>query len=199
MSNIAGDTAIVELADARLSYYPGFLAVATADQLQQQLSTELNWKQAEIRLFGRLIREPRLTAWHADPGVVYSYSGRRLTAAGWPGSLVLLRQQISMLSGCEFNSMLGNLYRNGNDYMGWHSDDEVSLGSAPVVASVSLGAVRTFVLRRKDNHKIKHQIQLAHGSLLVMQGQTQHYWQHALPRRITVQQPRINLTYRWVI
>ncbi len=198
MHNPDIEASTVKLADATLSYYPRFLSTPAADKLQQQLTDELNWQQASIRLFGRDVCEPRLTIWHADPGVEYSYSGRRLVSSDWPDSLQQLKQRISTLSGQRFNAVLGNLYRDGYDYMGWHSDDETSLGDTPVIASVSIGAERPFVLRRKDNHQIKHQLILTHGSLLIMRDQTQQYWQHALPKRTGISQPRINLTYRCV-
>lgn len=194
----SADFHTIGLDQAVLAYNPGFLAADSADDLMQRLSEELDWQQASISLFGKTVAEPRLTAWHADPGVVYGYSGRRLPAVGWPDSLQRLRRQICAATGHAFNAVLGNLYRDGNDYMGWHSDDEASLGRRPVVASLSLGAERTFVLRRKDDHKVQHRMQLAHGSLLVMQGQTQHYWQHAMPKRLKVDRPRINLTFRLV-
>ncbi len=188
----------IELPDASLSYYPAFLSLEQKTELNHWLTAHLNWRQADIQLFGRAVREPRLTAWYADAGVDYRYSGRRLQPCAWPEPLEQLRQRISSFTRHPFNALLANCYRHGSDYMGWHSDDERSLGPAPVIASLSLGAERTFVLRRKANHREKYQLELADGSLLIMQGTTQQYWQHALPRRLRVTQPRINLTFRQV-
>lgn len=193
------DCSVIELDQAELQYTPGFVTATHADILFQRLQHELEWRQSHIYLFGRRVAEPRLTAWYADAGVVYRYSGRQLASNDWPDCLTELRALVCDAARIPFNSMLGNLYRNGRDYMGWHSDDEASLGQAPVIASVSLGVVRPFVLRRKEDHQRRYSLDLAHGSLLVMQGATQHAWQHSLPRRLKINQPRINLTFRHVV
>lgn len=182
-----------------LSYFSDFLNQAAADELLLWLQHKLDWQRTSIHLFGRQVLEPRLTAWYADEGVRYAYSGRQLSARPWPVSLSEIRQQINTVAHCAFNAVLGNYYRNGNDHMGWHSDDEGSLGDEPVIASLSLGAERDFILRRKDSHQQKQRLTLQHGSLLIMRGKTQLYWQHALPRRKGVVQPRINLTFRQVL
>lgn len=185
--------------NAHFNYFPGFLTRPAADELLLQLLGQSDWQQSSIHLFGRQVQEPRLTVWYADEGVKYAYSGRQLSANPWSVGLLKLRNQVSATTNSNFNAVLGNYYRNGSDYMGWHSDDETSLGSEPVIASLSLGAERCFMLRRKDNHHCKHRLSLQHGSLLIMRGTTQRYWQHALPRRKRVTQARINLTFRQVL
>ena len=198
MSDLNFNWPQIQLPNASLHYVPDFIPRAVADTLLDQLLAELNWQQSHIQLFGRRVLEPRLTSWYADAGVVYGYSGRQLNAQAWPDCLHSLRTQLCSYAGHHFNAVLANLYRNGMDSMGWHSDDESSLGVEPIIASISLGAERDFVLRRKDNHRIKHCLGLAHGSLLLMQAQTQHFWQHALPRRKRITQPRVNLTFRLI-
>lgn len=137
--------------------------------------------------------------WYADTDVHYQYSGRDCRALAWPGSLLALRRLLEQKLQQSFNGVLGNYYRDGNDAMGWHSDDERSLGQQPLIASISLGAGRDFLLRRKDDHTHKLTLHLQHGSLLLMAGGTQQYWQHALPRRKNVADARINLTFRHIL
>lgn len=189
---------VIDLPDAQLFYIPSFIQEIPATTTFTQLQNSLNWQQSAIHLFGRSVLEPRLTSWYADSGVRYAYSGRQLVANSWPSCLLNIRASLSALTGYQFNAVLANLYRNGSDYMGWHSDDETSLGAEPIIASISLGAEREFVLRRKDDHLVKYKLPLAHGSLLMMQGATQSYWQHALPKRKKVNSARINLTFRYV-
>jgi len=189
----------VDLPDASLVYWPAFFNRDAAGDLQHQLISILSWQQASIRLFGRDVLEPRLTAWYADPNIVYSYSGRDLLPRVWPDCLRKIQQQLTRHVPHQWNAVLGNLYRDGDDYMGWHSDNESSLGKEPMIASVSLGAEREFILRRKDNHRQQYRLSLSDGSLLLMQGSTQQFWQHSLPRRKKVKQARINLTFRQII
>lgn len=143
--------------------------------------------------------QPRKIAFQGDSGVSYAYSGDDHHAEPWHQALVLLRAEIEREAGCRFNCALLNLYRDGRDSMGWHSDDEAELGSCPTIASISLGAVRRFVLRSKKNNTTKLEIRPAHGSLMIMRGDLQHHWQHALPRTARDVQPRINLTFRRIV
>lgn len=142
--------------------------------------------------------EPRLTSWYSDTNVRYHYTGRTLPVVPWNEQTGQLRHQVESFTGHSFNAVLCNFYRNGEDYMGWHSDDEISLGNQPVIASLSLGVEREFLLRRKDDHQRKYAITLQHGSLLIMQGDLQTYWQHSLPKRKRVTEARINLTFRHI-
>ena len=174
------------------------LAGSLPDGLMQRLVTGLVWEQPEIRLFGRWHRIPRLQHWCADEGVLYRYSGRTLPAAPWSEELLWLRQRTEQLTGLVFNSVLVNLYRDGNDAMGWHADDEAELGPAPWIASWSFGANRDFCLRRKGESRTGHRMTLEDSTLLLMAPAIQQHWQHALPRRQRVSQPRLNLTFRQV-
>jgi len=182
--------------------FPQFLPAAEADQALDCLWQELEWSQKEIVLFGRRVVQPRLVAWYGDPGAVYRYSGLTLTPLAWHPLLRQLGDRIERVSGNRFNAVLANAYRDGRDSMGWHSDDEPELGDAPVIASLSLGATRRFLLRRRVPGKVKPnpsiELSLDHGSLLLMQGESQKRYQHALPRTRRPVTLRINLTYRLV-
>jgi alkylated DNA repair dioxygenase AlkB len=189
----------ITLADAELSFAEHFYATAIADNLFTQLLNETEWRQENIRVWAKLHLQPRLTAWHGEPDTDYSYSGIKLTAKPWTNTLLKIKNDISLVTGRQFNSVLLNLYRNQNDSMGWHSDDEPTLGRDPVIASLSLGATRTFKLKHKTKPEQKTlSIDLAHGSLLVMAGSTQHHWQHSIAKQSRTIGPRINLTFRQI-
>jgi alkylated DNA repair dioxygenase AlkB len=145
-------------------------------------------------MFGKRVPIPRLNAWYGE--LPYRYSGTTFEASLPPAPLQTLQAQINRDTGWQLNSVLANLYRNGLDHMGWHSDDEQSLGSTPQIASLSLGAQRRFVLRNKKDRSNKHQLNLHHGSLLLMLGRCQRDWQHHLPKSTRLALPRINLTFR---
>lgn len=185
------------LPDAQLHYHPGFLAREEADSLLAVLLDQVNWRQDRIRLFGREHLIPRLQAFLSDPGIHYTYSGLRLAGAPWLPALQPLKQRLEALCEQPFNALLLNLYRDGQDCMGWHADDEPELGQNPVIASVSLGAPRRFRLRH-NRSRDTHALTLEHGSLLLMAGPTQHHWQHCLPRTRVCRSPRINLTFRLI-
>lgn len=152
------------------------------------------------------VKEPRLTAWYGQPGLTYTYSGKAMSPLPWTASLQKIKTDIEKeLTNhsitTDFTSVLINKYRDGNDSLGWHSDNEKELGIEPAIASISLGGPRTFQLRLKDDHKKKIQIELNNGSLLVMRGKTQELWQHQIPKRSAegaVLTPRINLTFRHI-
>lgn len=186
------------LPDGDVRIRRNFLSQTAADDYFARLRAEVDWRRDSIRLFGRSHPIPRLHQWYSDPGVEYRWSGLRMRPRPWTDALARLRERVSSAVGCSFNSVLVNLYRDGDDSMGWHADDEAELGDQPVIASVSLGAERDFVLRRRDRNSADrgNTIALAHGSLLVMAGQTQRHWQHALPKRRRITRPRINLTFR---
>lgn len=180
-----------------LQYTPAYLTDDQASRLLDVLSADLPWTLANIKLFGRTHRQPRLICWMGDAS--YRYSGRTWPPSAWHPAVKTLRNQLALDCGVDFNSVLINLYRNGQDCMGWHADDEPELGPQPVIASISLGAARDFRLRRKDRSTAPFNLRLAHGSLLCMGGDTQAHWQHSLPRRTRVTTPRINLTFRRVL
>jgi alkylated DNA repair dioxygenase AlkB len=180
-----------------LIYYPHFLT-GYATSLFSSLYSTLNWQEEYLTMFGKTVQSPRLMALYGDSGVSYRYSGLEHKAACWTRDLIDINELVAQVSGLSFNSALANLYRNGEDSMGWHSDDETELGLNPVVASISLGAERDFILRNKSDSSEKHKFNLANGSLLIMQGQTQQRWQHSLPKRKRCVDPRINLSFRQV-
>lgn len=188
----------IKLNGGELIYRPNY--VSDDEHLFQQLQSQLNWQQPELQLFGRRHKTPRLVAFVGDSGVAYQYTGHLHTAAPWPKSLDNLRDKLGRDYGVEFNCALLNYYRNGDDSMGYHSDDEAELGSAPVVASISLGGARDFLLRSKNTEQRDPQkIMLESGSLLLMLPPTQRFWQHALPKRKRQDRPRINLTFRQIL
>jgi alkylated DNA repair dioxygenase AlkB len=188
-----------DLPDAELLLIRHWLEPARADSLLQQLHAELAWEQSVIRVYGRHCPIPRLNAWYADPGCDYGYSGVRMITHPWTPALQAVRQAVEVSCATGFNSVLANCYRDGVDSVGWHADDEPELGKNPVIASVSLGGSRCFQLRhrlRKDLGRLD--IELTHGSLLIMRGETQHHWVHAIPKTRKICPPRINLTFRRV-
>ena len=190
------------LPQADLLFDPNFLPESEASTLRVQLTAEVAWEQRAIRMFGRELPQPRLTAWHGDPAARYTYSGLTWEPRPWTPALLDLRQRIRAATGARFNSVLLNYYRDGRDSMGWHADDEPELGPSPVIASLSLGATRRFRLRpigpKAGALAQPLGLDLPNGSLLLMRGPTQHCWQHALPKTARPTGPRLNLTFRWV-
>lgn len=186
-----------------IALLPGWLPNTDADALLASLNDEVRWARHRLRIFGREIDAPRLSCWIGDPDAAYRYSGVRFMPHAWPAALVPVRQAVSETAGVAFNSVLANLYRDGRDAMGWHSDDEPELGPAPVIASLSLGATRRFVLKAKrpdaDGQLARHVLELPHGSLLLMRGDTQARYRHALPRTAKLVGPRVNLTFRRIL
>jgi alkylated DNA repair dioxygenase AlkB len=183
---------------ALLDFDEQWLEPDAAGALFERLSGELPWRQKTIRMFGRDIAEPRLSAWIGDPDAVYVYSGVSHRPAPWTATTAELRDRLRDRLGVAFNSVLANLYRDGRDSMGWHADDEPELGPEPTIASVSLGATRRFVFRHRRDNRRKLEIPLPSGSLLVMAGTTQRDWKHAVPKQRAPVGPRINLTYRLI-
>jgi alkylated DNA repair dioxygenase AlkB len=180
-------------------HHPQFLGPEQANGLQDALQSALHWTQKPIRLFGREVMQPRLVAFYADSGVDYRYSGLTWHGEGWPPVLADIKQQIESHSGERFNSVLCNRYRDGADSMGWHADNEPELGRNPVIASLSLGGVRRFMLKpRKPEHGATVTYTLQSGSLLIMAGDLQHHWVHQVPKTKRVVDERINLTFRWI-
>ncbi len=186
------------LPDADLGFAAAWMEASSAHALQQTLRAQLPWSVHRIRLFGREVDSPRLSAWIGDPDATYRYSGTRFDPHPWPQVLEPLRERLSGMLGVPFNSVLANLYRDGRDAMGWHSDDEPELGPEPVIASLSLGAMRRFVLKHRNNPAHRLALDLPAGSLLVMRGATQRFYRHALPRTARPVGERINLTFRWI-
>jgi len=186
------------LADGEARLWPAAFGPGEASRLFDCLSAGTHWRQEEIVIFGQRRRVPRLVAWHGDHGASYRYSGTDHLPEPWTPVLERIRATVCELSGTEFNAVLLNLYRDGRDGMGWHADDEPELGRDPVIASVSLGAPRRFCLRHRRRRELKLDLELPHGSLLVMAGPLQHHWVHALPKTRRPVGGRINLTFRRV-
>jgi alkylated DNA repair dioxygenase AlkB len=168
------------------------------NSLFQTLLTTTPWQQHVLTLYGRPIAAPRLSAWYGDKGAIYSYSGLRLEPLPWNTTLLNIKQRLDDLANVSFNSVLMNLYRDGQDSMGWHSDAEPELGKNPVIASVSLGAVRRFNFQHKKR-VMRISLDLESGSTLLMKGDTQHCWRHSLPKTRKAIGPRINLTFRRIV
>jgi alkylated DNA repair dioxygenase AlkB len=188
--------ALPALMDATLAYAPH--ALRDADAWFARLRDEVPWERHRIRLFGREIDSPRLSSWIGDADAVYTYSGTRFEPHAWTPTLATLRDWLESVLDARFNSVLANLYRDGRDSMGWHSDDEPELGAEPVIASLSFGAARRFRLRHRRDPAQRLELELASGSLLVMRGTTQRHYRHDLPRTARPIAPRINLTFRWI-
>ena len=174
-----------------------FLGADSADRYLDELLQNNPWEQRAITMFGKTIDEPRLSTWHSTKNLSYAYSGLLRTPALWTPLLSELLELCQPASGTKFNSVLINLYRDGNDSMGWHADNEKANGPDPTIASISLGASRRFDLRHRES-KETIRTELTHGSLLVMSGKSQNAWHHQIPKSKRVTQPRINLTFRLV-
>lgn len=188
----------IPVQDGELIFEPHFFSEQESLHLFSTLRYELNWKEESIIIFGRQVMQPRLLAWYADEGKAYTYSGKTNQPNAWSPALLQIKQRVEEFSKHTFNSCLCNLYRNGSDSMGWHSDDEPELGANPVIASVSLGSTRSFKLQHKKHKQQKLSLELNSGSLLLMAGSTQHYYKHSVPKTSKAVGERINLTFRYI-
>ncbi|MBC9910825.1 alpha-ketoglutarate-dependent dioxygenase AlkB family protein [Chitinophaga varians] len=188
----------IHLKNGELAYYPRFFKPAESDVYYQTLQDTIDWKQESMNMYGKQVLFPRLMAWYGDAATSYSFSGNTFEPSPWTPALTAIRDRITPTAGASFNSVLLNLYRSGSDSMGWHADDEPELGPHPVIASVNFGASRRFLLRYKNDHHLKHEILLEHGSLLVMKGTLQQYWEHQVPKTSRQISGRINLTFRFI-
>ena len=187
----------IYLPQAHLIYNANFLDTQFAEKLFQLLYTETNWIQEPIKIFGKEMMQPRLT--HLFGERSYSYSNIIMDPEPFPELLQHLKNKLENFTKSTFNVCLANLYRDGQDSMGWHSDDEKELGKNPTIASISLGEERMFHLQHKTKKELKQKFVLAPGSLLIMAGETQHFWKHQLPKTKKQVAPRINLTFRQII
>jgi alkylated DNA repair dioxygenase AlkB len=159
---------------------------------------DIKWTEGTIKIFGKEHKIPRLQAWYADQNINYSYSGKKLVRNNWNNVLKEIKCNVELITSVRFNSVLGNLYRNGSDSMGLHSDDEKELGDEPVIASFSLGEERDIFFKHKIRD-IKFSIPQENGKLIVMSGATQQYWKHEVKKTKKFKKPRINLTFRNII
>jgi len=180
-------------------YFPQLFNKEECRYLLNAFENEIIWKHETIKIFGKNILQPRLTALYGYENKPYSYSGNTMIPIDFTPTLLMIKNRIETIAKVNFTTVLLNNYRNGNDSMGWHSDNEKELGKNPIIASVSFGAERMFKLKHKLNKDLKQHILLENGSLLLMQGETQHYWQHAIAKTTKPLNSRINLTFRVIV
>ena len=185
----------LDMPDASVWYIESFYSLERAAQLERELYEQIDWRSDKIKIFGKEHKIPRLHAFYGDLGLSYSYSGIYNAAHNWLAILEMIRDEISVALDIQFNSVLCNLYRDGNDSNGWHADDERELGINPVIASLSFGESRDFQFKHRGTGD-RMAINLMSGSLLVMAGKTQSNWLHCVPKRRRCNSPRINLTFR---
>ncbi len=190
---------VLDLPDSEIYHYPNFLSKEEADTFFSILKAGVPWQQDNITIFGKTHPQPRLTALYGNNGKSYSYSNITMQPHAFTPELQQLKATIEEEAKVTFTTCLLNLYRDGRDSNGWHSDDEKELGQNPVIASLSLGSARFFHFRHKENKALKHKMLLEHGSLLLMRGKTQHFWQHQIPKTAKQVGERINLTFRIIV
>ena len=187
---------ILSLPDLDAIYYPNFYSQEEASALFEDLKKKTKWQQDDITVYGKKHLQPRLTAFYGLDHKLYSYSGISMNTIPFSPTLLQIKNKIEDNIEEKFNAVLLNLYRDGKDSVGWHSDDEKELGKNPAIASITLGEERMFHLKHKNNKELKSKLLLQHGSLLLMKGKTQHFWQHQIPKSKKVNGSRINLTFR---
>ncbi|WP_448702847.1 alpha-ketoglutarate-dependent dioxygenase AlkB family protein [Mucilaginibacter sp. AW1-3] len=179
-----------------VDYRPGVFSTEESSQLMAHLIREVPWQQTSQLLYGKEVLTPRLTAWYGDPKVDYSLSGKGMRPLPWTADLLIIKDRIEPFSGTKFDSVLLNYYRDGNDSVSWHTDNDGVPGKNWIVASVSFGQARSFEFRMRDEHSVKYAVELENGSYLLMKGGFQEKWQHRVPKSKQPMQPRINLTFR---
>lgn len=185
--------------DGEALYLPHFFSTEESDAFLQKLLTEIKWEQTPIKVFGKEVMQPRLTAWYGDSDKTYRYSGTTMHPFHWTETLLTIKSRIEPLANVSFTSVLLNLYRDEKDSMGWHRDNEKELGPNPVIASLSLGAVRQFHFKHIKEKGLSTSLDLEDGSLLLMRGETQSNWYHSLPKLKGPAGVRINLTFRTIL
>jgi alkylated DNA repair dioxygenase AlkB len=184
--------------DGIVHYHGKIFTPSISNEHQQLLFNEIDWEHDEVMMFGKKIITKRKVAWYGDQPFDYTYSHVKKTALPWTATLQAIKDTIEEVSGETYNSCLLNLYHNGQEGMGWHTDAEKELKKDGAIASVSFGANRKFCFKHKTT-QLKIDVELENGSLLVMKGTTQTHWLHRLPPTNKVQSPRINLTFRTII
>lgn len=189
----------IKFEDACLTFWQDFYTPSESHTIFSLLITEIAWRQDWIEYYGKTMPLPRLTAWYGDKGSKYKYSGIGMDPARWTPLLSDIRTRIQNACGATFNSVLLNRYRNGADGVSWHRDNEKELGDEPVIASLSFGEARRFQFRHISKKALgKHELLLTDGSLLVMTGPTQKFWEHQVPKSSRPMGERINLTFRMI-
>jgi alkylated DNA repair dioxygenase AlkB len=179
-----------------LQYIPGVFTELESQIFLEKFIHSVPWEQRSMPMYGKQIITPRLTAWYGDKERNYAYSGNKFHPMPWTADLLAIKERIEPLAEASFNSVLLNYYRDGNDSVAWHSDNEKELGPQPIIGSVSFGQVRTFDVRRKTDHGDKYSVRLESGSLLIMKGDLQQNWEHRVAKSLKASKPRINLTFR---
>jgi alkylated DNA repair dioxygenase AlkB len=192
------DSYQLPLPDAEIRYFQNFFNLEESEAYFTKFLNNTPWQQDSISLFGKTYEQPRLTALFGDKDKNYNYSGITMKPHLFTKDLTDIKNKIEKVTHCNFNAVLLNLYRDGNDSNGWHSDNEKELGTNPVIASVSFGASRKFQLRHRSKKEHTFSLELENGSLLLMTGPTQHFWQHQIPKTKKHVKPRINLTFRFL-
>ena len=187
---------VFDLPNAEIEYYPEFFEKIQADALFNKLEHEIPWQSDTITVYGKTYPQPRLTSLFGNEGKPYSYSNVVMQPHLWNPLTVFIKEKVEEAAQIQFTTVLLNLYRNGKDSNGWHADNEKELGRNPVIASVSFGATRPFYLKHNTIESQRLKIDLAHGSLLIMKGETQHFWKHQIAKTSKDIGPRINLTFR---
>jgi alkylated DNA repair dioxygenase AlkB len=190
---------VLDLLDADVYFYPAFFAPSQADRLLRELRDTTAWRQETIKLYGKRLNVPRLTAWYGDDGTSYVYSGIRNLPLPWTPALLEVKSPVESLAGAAFNSVLLNRYRTGKDSVSWHADDEPEFGEQPVIASVSFGDTRSFQLKHTKRQEWRASLELTHGSVLIMRGGTQANWLHRVPKTAKPVGERLNLTFRTIV
>jgi alkylated DNA repair dioxygenase AlkB len=186
----------LNLPDSDIKYYPDFFNKKEADAYFNSLLKHINWQQDDITVYGKTYKQPRLTALFGNNGKPYSYSNITMHPHVFTEELQQIKDKVETKVNAKFTTCLANLYRNGNDSNGWHADNEKELGKNPIIASVSFGAERYFHLKHRHDKSLKQKLLLQHGSLLLMQGKTQHHWLHQIAKTKKDIGQRINLTFR---
>ena len=185
-----------DVPNAIIEYYPSFFNADQSKMFFEKLLNDILWQQDAITVFGKTHPQPRLTALYGNEGKPYSYSNIVMQPHHWNPLLMFIKSEIEEVTQENFTTVLLNLYRDGKDSNGWHADNERELGRNPIIASVSFGAERSFHLQHNTLKKAKLKITLENGSLLLMKGETQHFWKHQIPKTAKPIAPRINLTFR---
>lgn len=189
---------IFDLPNAEISYFPNFFDKATADGIYAELQKDILWQQDDIRVYGKIYPQPRLTALYGNEGLSYSYSNIKMQPHPWSLLLQKIKAKVEQVAMANFSTVLLNYYRDGKDSNGWHADNEKELGLNPIIGSITFGAERVFQLKHNTQKEQKKSIVLEHGSLLLMKGTTQHFWKHQIPKTAKPIDSRINLTFRLI-
>lgn len=187
---------LFNLPNAELIYITNFFSKEEADKIYNEIATKTNWQHDDITVFGKTYRQPRLTALFGDTNKTYSYSNITMHPEPFTTLLKSIKHKVEQTSDQKFNTLLINLYRDGNDSNGWHADNEKELGKNPVIASVSFGQPRPFHFKHRTIKEQRHKLILEHGSILIMKGEIQHFWLHQIAKTKKKISPRINLTFR---